>query len=234
MLGTIVNSLAIVVGGIFGLLIKGRLKENIRITIMQGVALAVAIIGFAGAADTLINGGAFTLVFIISLAIGGLIGAMIDIDRRFTVFAAFIERKISRGREGLSKGFVTGSILYCVGTMAIVGSIESGVLAKHDILFAKAALDGISAIVFGAALGPGIILSAASVFIYQGVITLAAGLVSPYITQDMLAQISVTGGVLVFAIGLNLLNITKIKLANFLPAVFVPIVYYAVVGLFGI
>ncbi|MCL2702157.1 MAG: DUF554 domain-containing protein [Defluviitaleaceae bacterium] len=232
MLGTAVNAAAIVAGGLVGLLIKGRLKENLRATIMQGIALAVALIGFSGAADTLINGGASTLVFIMSLAVGGLAGAALDIDHKFTVFAAFIERKISRGKEGLSKGFVTGSILYCVGTMAVVGSIESGVLAKHDILFAKSALDGISAIVLGAALGPGIILSAASVFLYQGAITLAAGLVSPYITQDMLAQISVTGGVLVLAIGLNLLNVTKIKLANFLPAIFVPVVYYAIYGLF--
>jgi hypothetical protein len=232
MLGTTVNALAILGGGLLGLLIKGRLKENLRATIMQGIALAVALIGFSGAADILINTDASALVFILSLAIGGLIGAALDIDQKFTAFAVFIERKISRGKEGLSKGFVTGSILYCVGTMAVVGSIESGVLAKHDILFAKAALDGISAIVLTAALGPGIIMSAASVFVYQGAITLLAGLVSPYITQDMLSQISVTGGVLIFAIGLNMLNITKIKLANFLPAIFVPVVYYVIVGIF--
>jgi hypothetical protein len=232
MLGTVVNSAAIVAGGLLGLLLKGRLKESIRTTIMQGVALAVLLIGLAGAVNAVVNDGASTLVFISSLAVGGFIGAIIDIDHKFTVFAAFVERKISRGKEGLSKGFVTGSILYCVGTMAIVGSIESGVLAKHDILFAKAVIDGISSVILGAALGPGIILSAVSVFVYQGTITLLSGLVEPYITHDMLVQISVTGGILVFAIGLNLLNITKIKLANFLPAVFVPVVYYSIVSLF--
>ncbi|MCL2406998.1 MAG: DUF554 domain-containing protein, partial [Defluviitaleaceae bacterium] len=174
------------------------------------------------------NGGASTLLLIMSLVVGGFLGAIIDVDHKFGVLAIFIERKISRGREGLAKGFVTGTILYCVGTMAILGSIESGVLGNHDILFAKAILDGISAIVLAAAFGPGVLLSAVSVLFYQGVITLAAGAAAAFITEEMMVSLAAIGGTLIFAIGLNMLEITKIKLANFLPAIFIPMIFYAI------
>ena len=199
---------------------------------MQGIGLAVVLVGISGAIGTFITGEASTLVFIISLVMGGLIGEILGIEQGFHRLAAAIEGKVSKGKDGFAKGFITGSILYCVGTMAIVGSIESGVLQNHDILFAKSALDGITAVIFGAAMGPGVIFSFVPVFIYQGAITLASGLAADYITDPMMDQISVIGGILVFAIGLNLLGITKIKLANFLPAIFVPVVYYGLAGLF--
>lgn len=233
MLGSVVNALAIMVGASLGLMLKGRLKERLRHTIMQGLALAVVIIGLYGAVGTFLNDDVSTLVFILSIAIGGLFGAALDIDHAFNRFALHVERKLTKGKDGLAKGFVTCSILYCVGAMSIVGSIESGVAGTHDILFAKSALDGISAVIFAATLGPGVILSAAPVFIYQGAMTLAAGLVAHHITDAMMTQISAIGGAMVFAIGLNLLGVTQIKLANFLPAVFAPVVYYAVIGLFA-
>lgn len=228
MTGTLVNTGAILFGGIAGVLIGKRLNKRVSGTVMQGVALAVALIGLSGGVEQVIN-GASVPVIIISLALGGLIGAVLDIDGRFTKLAAFAERKLVKDKGGFAESFVTGSILYCVGTMAIVGSIESGVLGDHSILYAKSMLDGISAVVLGASLGSGVMLSALPVFIYQGAITLAAGFVSGFITDVMLIHISAVGGTLVFAIGLNMLEVTKIKLANFLPAVFVPVIYYLIV-----
>lgn len=235
MLGTLVNFSSIMLGGFVGLLIKGRLKERYKDTVMQGMALAVLIIGLSGAVGKLFAENANSLVLIISLAIGGLSGEFLDIDGKFRKFAEFLQKKLvkesGKSENRISQGFVTASVLYCVGTMAVVGSIESGIMSKHDILFAKSLLDGISAVVLGASLGAGVMLSAFSVLVYQGAITLAAGLASPYITESMLNDISVVGGILIFAIGTNMLNLTKIKLANFLPAVFVPVVCHIAAGL---
>jgi uncharacterized membrane protein YqgA involved in biofilm formation len=126
----------------------------------------------------------------------------------------------SKSRGGISKGFVTTTLLYCVGSMAIVGSLESGLAGNHDILFAKSVLDGLASIVFSAMLGIGVIFSAGSVFLYQGLITLTASFMKQFLTTEVITQMSAVGGLIIMAMGFNMLNITKIKVGNILPAIF--------------
>lgn len=222
MLGTIVNSLAIIVGGAFGLIIKGNLPEKYKNTIMSSIGLSVLVLGLNSALSNLNN--ANSILFIISLVIGSTAGEFLDIDGKLNRFGTKLEKKL-KGNGNIGKAFVTSTLLYCVGTMAILGSIQSGVMQKHDILFAKSILDGISAIIFASTMGVGVLLSAVSVFVYQGLLTLLASLISPILTDQMLIEISVVGGVLITSLALNLLGILKVKTANMLPAIIVPVIY---------
>ena len=138
-----------------------------------------------------------------------------------------LEEKLARGGSGLSAGFVTASLIYCVGAMAVVGSLQSGLTGSHDMLFTKSLLDGISAIVLTASLGMGVGLSAVSVLIYQGAITLLAGLLAPVLTDAVVAEMTCVGSMLIFALGLNMIGVTKIKVMDFVPAIFlvIPLCY---------
>ena len=226
MLGTIVNSLAIIAGSFAGLFLKSKLKERYIDIITTGIGLATLFIGMSSCLKNLLDKDANPVLFIISLVIGGLIGEFSDLASKFKRFGEFIQSKFSKEEKGIAQSFIASSLLFCVGTMAILGSIESGIKQDHTILFAKSILDGVSSIIFSASLGPGVIFSAFMVFIYQGILTIFSSFISPFITIDMLREISIVGGILVFAIGLNFLKITKIKVENFLPAVFIPVIYY--------
>ena len=215
MLGTIVNSIAVMVGCLVGLLLKGRLTEKISTTIMNGLALCVLYIGISGALK-----GEDTLIMIISIAIGALIGEVIDIDKWLNKLGDYLESNIS-----LAEGFVTSSLLFCVGAMAIVGALESGLKGNHDTLFTKSILDGISSIIFTSSLGIGVIFSAVTVFIYQGAITLGAGILSGVLSTTVITNMSAIGGLLIVGLGFNMLGVTKIKVANLLPAIFLPILF---------
>lgn len=226
MLGTIVNSLAILLGGIVGIVIKGNLPEKFKDIIMKAVGLSVLFLGLNSVLSNINN--AKPILFIISLVVGSIVGEFFDIDNKINKFGVLLEKKF-KGNGNIAKGFVTSTLLFCVGTMAILGSIESGLMHKHDILFAKSILDGISSIIFASTLGIGVLLSSVSVFIYQGSLTLLAALISNLISEQMLAkilvEISVVGGVLITSLALNLLGIMKIKTANMLPAIIVPVIY---------
>jgi uncharacterized protein len=220
MLGTIVNFLAIILGGFMGFLLKGGIPKRVSDTVMHGLALCVIYIGISGSMKAT-NG----LLVIISIAIGAVIGELIDIDNLFKKLGDFIENKF-RGKFGkVSEGFVSASLLYCVGAMAILGSLESGLTGKHDILFSKSILDGVSSIIFASTLGVGVLFSAFSVLVYQGLITMGAFILSPLLVTDIIHNMDATGSLLIIGLGLNMLNITKIKVANLLPAVFIPIIY---------
>ena len=223
MLGTIVNSIAVMVGYLVGLLLKGRLTEKISTTIMNGLALCVLYIGISGALK-----GEDTLIMIISIAIGALIGEVIDIDKWLNKLGDYLESKF-KSKKGnkisLAEGFVTSSLLFCVGAMAIVGALESGLKGNHDTLFTKSILDGISSIIFTSSLGIGVIFSAVTVFIYQGAITLGAGILSGVLSTTVITNMSAIGGLLIVGLGFNMLGVTKIKVANLLPAIFLPILF---------
>ena len=233
-LGTIVNVAAILAGGAAGLILKKLLSKRITDTVMQGVGLAVIIIGISGAlgaAFTVVEGrisSSHILLMIISLAAGGLIGELLKIEHRLDGIGKFCEKRFSKGGEAstFAQGFVTASLVFCVGSMAIVGSLEDGMNGNSGILFAKSALDGISAMIFASTLGMGVLFSAAAVGIYQGSITLLSIIIAPYFSDVVIAQISLIGSVLIMSIGLNMLGIAKIKTGNLLPAIFMPIVYY--------
>lgn len=223
MLGTIVNSISVIVGCLVGLLVKDRLTEKIGTTIMNGLALCILYIGISGA----LNGGD-TLIMIISVAIGALIGEIIDIDKWLNKLGYYLESKFKSNKENdisIAEGFITSSLLFCVGAMAIVGSLESGLKGNHNTLFTKSVLDGISSIIFTSSLGIGVIFSSFSVFVYQGVITLAAEFLSGVLSTTVITNMSAVGGLLIIGLGLNMLGITKIKIANLLPAIFLPILF---------
>ena len=252
-LGTIVNVAAILIGGSAGLILKKALSKRITDTVMQGVGLAVIIIGISGAL-----GAAFTvsaeggissshiLFMIIALAAGGLLGELLRIEDRLDVFAKFCERKFTKigskhdgsgimngdavdsSAPSFAQGFTTAALVFCVGSMAIVGSFEDGINRNSDILFAKSALDGISSMIFASTMGVGVLFSALAVGLYQGSLTLLAIIVAPYFSDVVVTQISLIGSVLIMGIGFNMLRIAKIKVGNLLPAIFAPIIYNVV------
>ena len=228
MLGTIVNCLAIIAGSLVGLLFKNGIPDRYNQTVMQAVGLAVLLVGLKTAfvSDNL-------LVIIISLAIGGLLGEGVRIEERLERLGKFLERKFSRGSGGFAQGFVTASLIYCVGSMAIVGSLESGLSGNHATLFAKSCLDGIVSIILSSSLGLGVLFSAAPVLIYQGAITLMASVLKPLLVPAVIAQMSGVGGLLILGIGMNMLREKKIKVGNMLPAIFIPLVWFVVQKLVG-
>jgi len=219
MFGTIVNTAAIILGGALGILFGHTLSEKMKLTLVQGIGLAVLMIGASMALKT--NNA---LIVIGSLVIGGIIGELIDIELRLKNFGIWMENKSGRGGDGrFTKAFVSASLIFCVGAMAIMGSIESGLNANHSILMAKSMLDGITALVFASSMGMGVLVAAIPVFLYQGAITLAAGLLQGIISQPIITEMSATGGLLIFGIGLNILEIKEIKVGNLMPGIFVAI-----------
>ena len=225
MLGTIVNALAVIGGCIIGLIVKGRLTEKISNTIMSGLALCVLYIGISGALK-----GEDALLMIICIAVGAMIGEIIDIDKRLNNLGDYIEKKINSKKNdkkadkiSISEGFVTSSLLFCVGAMAVVGSLESGLQGNHTTLFAKSVLDGVSSIIFTSSLGIGVMLSSVAILVYQGSITLLVGCLSSVLTDSVISNMSAIGSLLIMGLGTNMLGASKIKVANLLPAIFLPI-----------
>ena len=220
MLGTIVNTLSILFGGLVGILFGQALPEKMKKTVIQGIGLAVLLIGGSMALQT-----KNALVVIASLVLGGIVGEFIDIEHRLHQFGQWLERKFSKNSQGtgFTKAFVTASLIYCVGAMAIMGSLESGLKGNHTILYAKSMLDGISALVFASSMGIGVLASAIPVFIYQGLITLAAGLLQGVLSAQVITEMGATGGLLIVGIGLNILEIKEIKVGNLLPGLFIAI-----------
>ena len=236
MLGTIVNTGAIIGGCLVGLMIKGGIPERLSNTVMNGIALCVMYIGISGALE-----GENTLITIISMALGAVIGEIIDIDNWLNKLGNFIGSKFSKYNKSeendvktstvsISQGFVSASLLFCVGAMAVVGSLESGLKGVHETLFAKSILDGISSIIFTASMGIGVIFSGISVFIYQGIITLGASFLAGVLNDSVINSMTSVGSLLIMALGLNMIKACNIKVANLLPAMLIPVF----LGFFGI
>lgn len=226
MLGTIVNSVAIIVGALFGVGLRKGIRDEYRQTIMDGIGLAVIIIGIMGGIKS------ENIILVIgSIVLGSIIGERMGIENKLDNLGNLLENKFGGKDSNFSKGFVTASLVYCVGAMAIVGSLESGIQGNHEILFAKSILDGISSIIFASTLGIGVAFSSLPVLIYQGSITLLANFVKELLTPEVVNEMSAVGGILIMAIGINILGIKKIKVGNMLPAVFIPIIYYILTNL---
>lgn len=232
-IGTIVNCVAIIAGSLVGVAVKGGLPKRFQDTIMNGVGLAVIFIGIGGAAAGLIvvNGGALTtqntMMMVLSLVLGAVVGELINLEERLDRLGEWTKRKMPRKLAGNSfvEGFVNASMLFCVGAMAVVGSLEDGLNGDYSILFAKSVLDGISSVIFAASMGFGVMMSAVPVLVYQGLITLLAGYVQPYLTDQLISQMSCVGSILIFGIGINLVFGKKVKVANLLPAILFPIIF---------
>lgn len=214
MFGAILNAGAILAGGAVGLLLKKGLPERIADGIMKGLALVVIYVGITGMLK-----GENQLVTILAVVTGGALGAALDLDGAFTRFGDKLSAKLAKGDAAFSSAFVTSSLLYCVGAMAIVGSLQSGLSNDHSTLIAKSVIDGVSAIVFAATLGPGVLLSAASILLTEGSMTLLATFIAPYLSAHAIAEITCMGSVLILGMGFNMLKLTKLKIIDYLPSV---------------
>ncbi len=227
MLGTLVNVGAIVVGSSIGLLIKGGLPERFRNTIMQALAMFVIVVGLMGAMGT-----ANAILVLICLVIGTIIGEAIDIDKRLELFGGRVKDRFSKdGESNFAQGFITGSLVYCVGAMAIVGSLNAAIQGDNSILYTKAVLDGVSAVLFTSVYGISVMLAAVSVLVYQGALTLLAGVLAPFLSAAAITEMSAVGGVLILGLGFSIMEIKHVKVANMLPAVFLPPIYLLIASL---
>lgn len=231
MLGVIVNTAAVLVGGLLGLLLKKGIPARVEKGVMAALGLCCAIIGIQGAMD-----GMQTLIVIISMVLGAIIGGLLDIDKQVNRLGGWVERKFQRngGTVSIAEGFVNATLLFCVGAMTIVGSLNSGLRGDHAMLFTKSMLDFFSGMMMAVSLGVGVALSAVSILVVQGGIALLAGLIEPLLSAipGSIEQISCVGNVMILAIGLNLMGATKIKVANFLPGLLVAPVAVWIAGLF--
>ena len=226
MLGVIVNTLTVILGTVIGILFRKFLPQKLGDAVMKGVALCVLYIGISGMLD-----GTNAIIAILSMACGAIVGTLIDIDKWFNRFADFLQTKLVRKKkEGksstLAEAFVSSSLLFCVGAMTIVGSLDAGLRGDNSTLYAKAVLDGISSVFFASSLGFGVLLSAVTVFVYQGALVLLAGVLQSVLTNEfIIAEMTCVGSLLIIALGLNMLGITKTKVMNYLPAIFFPILF---------
>lgn len=225
MLGVWANFFAVVAGGLLGTLLRGGIKEKFSKTINDGLALCVMLIGMSGALKT----GDMMLV-IISIVIGSILGELLRIEDGLDRLGDWAQRKFAKGDTGFANGFVNATLLFCVGAMAVVGSLEAGLANKADTLLAKSALDGVSSIIFASSFGIGVIFSAIPLTIYQGGIALLAGVLAPLLTDRLINEMSAVGSILIIALSLNMLGVTKerIRVGNMLPAILVPCVYIPV------
>lgn len=223
MLGVFTNAAAVLIGSIIGLLLKKGIFEKISDRLMQFVGLSTVFISISGMFDENAN----ALIVIISVVFGGLIGELCNLDGFLNKTTTKITGKfVKKSGEGarIAEGFVSSSLLFCVGAMTVLGSLQAGVSGDCTTLFTKSVLDFISSIIFASALGIGVMFSAVAVIVIQGGICLASGLIAPYFTDFMISNINVVGSLAILAISLNLLGITKLKVANLLPAVFLPLI----------
>ena len=239
MMGTIVNAAAVVAGGLAGVALKRGMKPSLEESIHKALGIAVLVLGLngiIGAMFTVAEDGGLSssgeLLLIISLVVGMLAGELLRIDDRLNSLGNMIERRV--GGEGFAASFVSGTLLFCVGAMTIVGAISDGLYGDPSTLYAKSLLDGIAAIVFGASLGVGVCFCAIPILIYQGGLTLLAGALEPYLQGALLDEICMVGYAMVACIGINFISKqAKIKTANLLPALLVPVAWSLFQGLIG-
>ena len=231
MLAVIVNAVAVIIGGLIGILCGSRIKERYTKAVMTCIALVTMVIGVQSA---IVTGN--ILIVMVCLVLGTVIGTALHLDDRINGSGDRMKEKLAGTRFGgghFAEAFVSTSILFCVGTMAVIGSIQAGLNKDYSILFAKSAMDFVSSIVFAAALGPGVFLSAVTVLVFQGAIALLAGLAAPVLSTQVVTEMSAVGGALFIGMAINLLGLReeKIKVGDMLPAIFLPILYFPIAEL---
>jgi len=214
-----VNAAAIIVGGVIGTFAKKGIPERFGNLIINALGLFTAILGIMFAI-----GSKKIEIVVFSLIIGAFIGEAIDIEKRLDNFGKNVQNRLKGVGGNFSQGFVTSSLLFCIGSMAIMGSLQSGLLNDHKILLTKSVMDGIFSLIFASTMGIGVAASAIAVFIYQGALTLLAASVASYLSQPVITEMSATGGVLLLGLAISILDIKKIKVGNLLPAIFIPII----------
>ena len=220
LLGSLVNMLAIFAGCFVGVTLGRFIPERFNSAIEKGIALCVFYIGLDG-----VLAGSDTLVAILSMVLGVILGELLDLDGRIHALGDWVERRFAKkqSKTSISEGFVNASLLFCVGAMAIMGALDSGLTGDHATLYAKSTLDGITSIVYGSTMGAGVALSGVAVFLYQGLITLCASFIAPFLSDVVIAEMKCVGSLLIIGLSFNMLGMTKIKVMNYVPAVFFPI-----------
>jgi uncharacterized membrane protein YqgA involved in biofilm formation len=221
MLGTIVNSLAIVIGGIIGIIFKNVIPDKLSESLLKATGLAVVTVGIR-----LSLAGENLTLLIISVIAGTLIGELLDIEGRLDRLGQAVEGKIKNKDSNITAVFVSCTLVYCVGSMSIMGAIQSGLTGTHEILFSKALIDGIISISMAVSMGVGVIFSSISVFLYQGLLTILAQFVQSLLSPEVISEMTAVGGTVIMAIGLNFLEIKRVKVGNMLPAIFLPVLYF--------
>jgi hypothetical protein len=220
-MGAIVNAVTIVICGIIGIIFKAGISERFNERIMHGIGLCVLVLGIVGVI-TVEN----TMVMIVSVLLGAITGEALKLEERLVNGVKRIEDKVKHLNyvNNLGEGFIAATMIFCVGSMAIVGALESGLLNNHSTLYAKSILDGIVSILLASSLGAGVILSSLPVLLYEGAITLLAGSMAPYLSDIVINEVVVVGSLLLIGLGLNLLEITELKIMNYVPAMLFPVI----------
>ena len=224
MTGTLINTGAIIIGGVGGILFGKRLLPRHQETLTMACGVGTLFIGIAGAMEYMLRNTLFpsggSMLVVICLALGGFLGEVLNLEHLFERFGEWLKQKTGNARDsGFVSGFVTASLTVCIGAMAIVGALEDGISGDWSILGAKAVLDLIIVMVMSASLGKGCVFSAIPVFLWEGVLTLLAGYLRPILTDQAMGYLSLVGNVLIFCVGINLIWGKKIRVANLLPAV---------------
>ena len=224
MLGLWVNAATIILGALVGSRLRGGIPEKYKDTIGYALALCVLTIGIQGAIQT-----ENMMLMIISAVVGSLIGEALRLEDRLDSLGAWVQKRLAKDDDGFSQGFISATLLYCVGSMAVVGSIEAGLQNKPDTLLAKAVLDGVSALILSSSMGMGVALSALPLLAYQGAIALLAMLLGNLLPAEAIAEVSATGSLLIIGLGFNMLGFSKARICvgNMLPAILIPAVYLA-------
>ena len=237
MIAVFVNCIAIIIGSLIGVIFSSRISDNLSRVVQTGAGVVTMVIGIEMAL-------AYENIIFLAMAViaGGILGSWMDIDGKILLLGDALGRLVLRkknsqaqhdqGASNFAYGFLNASVLFCVGAMAILGSIKAGIDGDYTIIFTKSVLDGFMAIVFAAALGIGTAFSALTVLVYQGALTLLSGLVAAYTNDVLLAELGATGGILIIMIGVNLMGLAKIKTANYLPALVLSVVFVVVKDLF--
>jgi len=225
MVAVLVNVATVLLGSTVGLIFRNKINEKFTKAVISALALVTILIGLSSALDT-----ADILCVIICMALGMIIGELIHIDDGIEGAGDFIKKKLLKGKNKenrFTEGFVTACIVFCVGSMTIMGSFEAGINGNNSIIYAKSALDFVSSMMFAAAMGFGVPFAALFVLVFQGALTLLAGVLAPFLSVAVVTEMSAVGGVILFGMGINMLELSprRIKVANMLPAIFLPIAY---------
>ncbi|MBO5057136.1 MAG: DUF554 domain-containing protein [Lachnospiraceae bacterium] len=236
-LGTLINTAAVIAGGLVGLCLKNGLKKRVQDILMQACGIATVFIGASGALSKMlvIKDGQLettgTMLLIFSLVIGGIAGEWLDIEQKMDILGEKIKKAVKAQNDNLFvEGFVNVSLIICVGAMAIVGSIQDGISGDYSMLMAKAVLDLVIVLIFASTYGIGAVFSAVPIFIYQGCITLLAAFFGSFVSDVIVSDLSYVGSVLIFCVGINIAFGKRIRVGNLLPALIVPVLYHIFMG----
>lgn len=223
LLGTFVNMIAVILGGSVGMFLGSRFPKKLSDSLMKALGLCTLLIGISG-----LSKGENQLFTIISMAVGTVIGEFLDLDGKLTALGDSVEKRFKKDSENvtIAEGFVNASLLFCVGAMTIVGSLQSGLIGDNSMIYTKSLLDFTAAIIFASTLGVGVLLSAFPILIYQGGIVLLAHFLAPLLTEAVIGDMTCTGSLIIIGLSLNMLGITKLKVMNMVPAIFLPMLIY--------